>query len=208
MALVCVSGAPFSSHSLRGSRLVPLRSEIDPRGIERALDNTFLLERIAPGLARFRLAGKVLNSLLDMEVRGMPITALFRTDDRDAVRSALNALFEGPEVVSIQMTVREQITLRSIAADLKLFPLKSDLGDLSRALGCISIHGQPANRPGRLAIETLSTIKLSGETSEKNPISRPMDELSGFKERPVSFDHKQRVQGSGTTHLRVIKGGK
>ena len=38
--------------ALRGVRMMPLRSEIDPRGIERALDHTFILERIAPGLAR------------------------------------------------------------------------------------------------------------------------------------------------------------
>ena len=53
---------------LRMGRTVPMRSEIDPRGIERALEFTFILERIAPGLARFRLSGMHLNDLLGMEV--------------------------------------------------------------------------------------------------------------------------------------------
>ncbi len=56
-------------YGLRSGRVVPFRSEIDPRGIERALPYTFILERIAPGLARFRLAGSHLNDLLGMSAR-------------------------------------------------------------------------------------------------------------------------------------------
>ena len=48
---------------------VPMRSQIDPRGLENILEYTFILERIAPGLARFRLAGSHLNNLAGMEVR-------------------------------------------------------------------------------------------------------------------------------------------
>ena len=42
---------------LRADRLVPQRAEVDPRGIERALEYAFILDRIAPGIGRFRLAG-------------------------------------------------------------------------------------------------------------------------------------------------------
>ena len=63
--------------ALRGMNQLPKRSQIDPRGIEMALENTFILERIAPGIARLRIAGGHLNDLMGMEVRGMPLTALF-----------------------------------------------------------------------------------------------------------------------------------
>ena len=63
--------------ALRGTRIVPKRSEIDPRGIEGALENAFIVERVAPGIARLRIAGSHLNDLMGMEVRGMPLTALF-----------------------------------------------------------------------------------------------------------------------------------
>ena len=56
---------------------VPMRSQIDPRGLENILEYTFILERIAPSLARFRLAGSHLNNLAGMEVRGMPLTAFY-----------------------------------------------------------------------------------------------------------------------------------
>ena len=49
--------------ALRGARLVPSRSEVDPRGIEAALDRAFVAERIAPGVARLRLAGAHLADL-------------------------------------------------------------------------------------------------------------------------------------------------
>ncbi|MEM1421046.1 MAG: PAS domain-containing protein, partial [Pseudomonadota bacterium] len=46
---------------LRAGRLVPRRADVDPRGIDQALEYSFILERIAPGMARFRLAGMHLN---------------------------------------------------------------------------------------------------------------------------------------------------
>ena len=61
---------------LRKGSDLPRRDEIDPRGIVGALENTFLLERVAPGVARFRLAGMQLHDLMGMDVRGMPLTAL------------------------------------------------------------------------------------------------------------------------------------
>lgn len=61
--------------ALRGTRMMPKRSEIDPRGIESALEYTFILERIAPGMARLRIAGSHLSDLMGMEVRGMPLTS-------------------------------------------------------------------------------------------------------------------------------------
>ncbi|MFC3118128.1 PAS domain-containing protein [Jhaorihella thermophila] len=56
---------------------IPRRTQIDPRALENILPQTFILERIAPGLARFRLAGQHLCALAGMEVRGMPFFGLF-----------------------------------------------------------------------------------------------------------------------------------
>ncbi len=49
---------------LRQGRDVPMRSDIDPRGIEDALEYAFILERIAPGLARLRVAGSHLSDVM------------------------------------------------------------------------------------------------------------------------------------------------
>ena len=43
--------------SLRIEGDIPLRAAVDPRGIEAALEFAFMVERVAPGVARLRLAG-------------------------------------------------------------------------------------------------------------------------------------------------------
>lgn len=58
---------------LRQGRAVPTRADVQPAGIGDGLDYAFILERIAPGAARFRLAGRHLVDLMGMEVRGMPL---------------------------------------------------------------------------------------------------------------------------------------
>ncbi|MEL6207154.1 MAG: PAS domain-containing protein, partial [Pseudomonadota bacterium] len=85
-------------HSLRGNRIVPARSEVDPRRIENALEYAFIVERIAPGMARFRLAGMHLNDLMGMEVRGMPLTAFFDPDARKRVSAAMERVFDDPAI--------------------------------------------------------------------------------------------------------------
>lgn len=42
--------------ALRVAGGLPQRAQIDPRGMVDCLDKVFLIEQIAPGLARFRLA--------------------------------------------------------------------------------------------------------------------------------------------------------
>ena len=79
--------------ALRAGRPVPLRSEVDPRGIEGALDCSFILERMAPRVARFRVAGGHLNDLMGMEVRGMPLTAMFSPASRGEVGAILADVF-------------------------------------------------------------------------------------------------------------------
>ena len=82
--------------ALRGTRLMPSRAEIDPRGIEQALEYSFIVERIAPGIARMRIAGSHLSDLMGMEVRGMPLTSFITPGSRRQVSDTLEEVFETP----------------------------------------------------------------------------------------------------------------
>ncbi|NCU21311.1 PAS domain-containing protein, partial [Candidatus Falkowbacteria bacterium] len=86
--------------ALRQGRPVPARAEVDPRGIERALDYTFLLERIAPGMGRFRLAGMHLNDLMGMEVRGMPLSTFFAPLSRKPAAELLEGRLQIGEIAA------------------------------------------------------------------------------------------------------------
>ena len=55
---------------------IPARSEVDPRGMQDALEYAFLIERIAPGMAKLRVSGSHVSDLMGMEMAGMPMSSM------------------------------------------------------------------------------------------------------------------------------------
>lgn len=167
-------------NALRGDRLVPLRSEIDPRGIHGALDSAFIVERIATGIARFRLAGSFLVDLMGSEVRGMPLSVLFSADARDELAEAVEAVFSGPETLRLQVAGERGLARPTLRGEMILLPLKSDLGDVSRALGCLVTEGGIGRAPRRLSLRAMErTDILQGRAmalggSDARPRLRPV----------------------------------
>ena len=187
--------------ALRAGRLVPLRSEIDPRGIERALEFTFVLERVAPTVARFRLAGMHLNSLMGMEVRGMPLSALFTPTARASLAPALDEVFLGPRIAEFELIGEGGWGRPAIDAKLQILPLQSDLGDVTRALGCLVSEGRIGRAPRRFdIISCRMTDVVAGRQSALPAISRPAP-VPGLAEPPAPFEGAPK-QGRG--HLRLI----
>lgn len=166
--------------ALRNGRLVPRRADVDPRGIDRALENAFILERIAPGMARFRLAGMHLNDLLGMEVRGMPLTSFFTPDARRQVSDALEHVFEEPATARFQLVAERSIGKPAMEAELILLPLKSDLGDVSRALGCLVSTGEIGRTPRRFDVAEVKVTPLltEGENAPSSAETQP-DQTEG-----------------------------
>ena len=119
--------------ALRDEAEVPKRSQIDPRGLENILEFSFILERIAPGIARFRLAGQHLTRLAGMEVRGMPLTAFFTAAARTHISAALENVFSEPAVAEVTLTGEGPSGHTGIEARMILLPLKNELGEVNRA---------------------------------------------------------------------------
>lgn len=171
---------------LRMGRIVPQRSEIDPRGIERALEYTFVLERIAPGLARFRLNGMHLNDLLGMEVRGMPFTSFFTPTARIMVTDTLEAVFDGPQVAELTLTAERGFGKPPMDAKVILLPLRSDLGEITRIIGCLVSMGPIGRAPRRFDVadvkmKTLTAGHAPVEASAREPLLEPTP-VQGFAE--------------------------
>lgn len=153
---------------------VPRRSEIDPRGIEPLLTNAVVCERIAPGLARLRIAGTHLSDLLGMEVRGLPLSALFEPSDRDALAQHLVRLFDQPAWLRLNLSAQGGLLTPSLKGTMLLLPLRSDLGDISRALGCLVTEGGPGHAPRRLRIDGCSIVPVAGTPAVvASPLSAP-----------------------------------
>ena len=174
---------------LRMGRLVPMRSEVDPRGIERALEYTFILERIAPGLARFRLNGMHLNDLLGMEVRGMPFTSFFTPKARQAVTQTLEAVFDDPQIAEMTLKGERSIGKPALDAKLILLPLRSDLGEITRIMGCLVSSGPIGRAPRRFDVADTKMKALKGGAHAPDFAPKPSTDVpaSGFAESQIPF---------------------
>lgn len=159
--------------ALRAGREMPKRAEIDPRGIENALENAFILERVAPGVARLRIAGTHLHDVIGMEARGMPITAFFERDDRTRVAGILEEVFQTPASAELRMTAAASLGQPALDARMVLLPLKSDLGDVSRILGCLVVNGDLGTVPRRFDLSGVDIRRLHNGLRPVSPTPAP-----------------------------------
>lgn len=184
--------------SLRSGRLVPLRSEIDPREISGALEYGFILERLQPGAVRFRLAGMHLCDLMGMEVRGMPLRSFISPPSRARFSAMLERVFTQPEIHEYTMT-SEDTNGTHLRARLLILPLKSDGGTVDRAIGCFTTEGVVGLAPRRFRVhETRVTSLINGEQTREfmddEMPARPLPLVAGFGEPQEAFEPEPRPQ--------------
>ena len=137
-----------------GGRL-PRRDDINPRGMASALEQVFLVEQVAPNHGRLRLAGMGLADLLGMDVRGMPITALFEPVARARLSEALGGLFRHEYLLDIWLEAERGIGRPPLCARMQLLPLIGSNGEPSLALGCLGMNGQIGRAPRRFTIQRI-----------------------------------------------------
>lgn len=185
--------------ALRGDKLVPKRSDIDPRGIEHALEYAFILERIAPGVARLRIAGSHLSDLMGMEVRGMPITSFLVPASRRRFSDTMEELFETPATATVHL----KADVGRMTARMLLLPLKSDMGDTSRMLGCLVTHGDLAETPCRFEIQQIDLIPIVNRPVKGAlPVRSPVRE-TGFAE--IRHEYAPKAKTARPPYLRLVK---
>ncbi len=190
---------------LRAGRIAPLRSEIDPRAIENVLEHAFILERTNNNEPRFRIAGMQLCELMGMEIRGMPATAMIAPDCRAQFTALVRDLFEKPEIIELRLEVPRP-GRASLTADMLLLPMKSDLGEVSRVLGCLVDEGVRATPPHRFQIKSHKSTRIiaTGYRAEAPA-------MAGFAEEPDVFVPPGRVPTSDAraakprSYLRLVK---
>jgi hypothetical protein len=128
----------------------PARAQVDPRGIENALGEAFIAERIAPGVARFRVAGVTLSDLLGMEVRGMPLTAPVVPELRERFAADLERAFAEPAIVEFAVQSPAGFGRPALQGRLLLLPLCDANGAVNCVLGGLAVEGRIGRSPRRL----------------------------------------------------------
>ncbi len=131
---------------------LPQRSDVHPRALNDVLAHVFILERIAPGLARFRVAGRQLSKLAGIEVRGMPISTFFHTSRRQDICSALDTCFEGPSIVEASLSAHSLKRGPDVEGRIILLPMRSDDGTVSRCLGAVQMSDRLVSDAYRLSL--------------------------------------------------------
>lgn len=174
---------------LRRGRAMPTRADVEPQGIGRALDHAFILDRVAPGAARFRLAGRQLIDLMGMEVRGMPICALVNPAFRGRFSDVLETVFRAPQIARFHLTAAADYARPALTARMLILPLRSDLGDVTRALGCLIAEGEPGATPRRFDIQQDEVLPLfeGGEVMAPSPSASAPLLQQGLAEKPARF---------------------
>ena len=175
--------------ALRENGAVPRRAQVDPRGIENALDIAFLAERIAPGIARLRLAGHRIEDLMGMDVRAMPLSALIVPAARPGFALALEQVFARPVVAELALTTPDGAPPPRRTGRMLLLPLVAEDGSVSRLLGGLALSPPPdamACAPQRLSVVGTDLRALDGRPlAPSPPVSASL--APGLAEAPAPF---------------------
>lgn len=193
--------------ALREGREMPKRADIDPRGIESALEYAFILERVAPGVARLRIAGSHLHDLMGMEARGMPLTSFFEHETRTRVAGLLEEVFQTPATAELKMFSTASLGQPALEARMVLLPLKSDLGDVSRILGCLVAVGDMGTIPRRFDLRSVEMNRIGDGVAPAPAVEAPKPVSTGFAEPQNGF---KGAEASTTKpkfphYLRLVK---
>lgn len=188
---------------LRQGGALPQRARIDPRGLERALESVFLLERNAPDMARFRLAGMHLTVLMGMEVRGMPLSALFDEPGRHQLPAILEHVFTGRSIAELSLEGERGPGTPALEGRMLLLPVLGDEGLCDRALGCLVTLGKVGRSPRRFAIASQHAETPRNGCRPTGPSSATRL-VTGFAEprQPFVPAPGERVR---RPHLRLVK---
>jgi hypothetical protein len=187
---------------LRAGRAAPLRSEIDPRQIEAALEHSFILERVAPDTVRFRVAGMHLCQIMGMEVRGMPPSAFFTPEERGEFARVLDGVFTRPEVAELDL-ISEGPGLVRLEARMLILPMRSDLGEMNRALGCLVAQGTIGAPPRRFRIGAVKSTRIAAADQPARAERAP-----GFAEPRAAFEAppaRPRPDATPRPNLRLVR---
>ncbi|RBI70843.1 PAS domain-containing protein [Roseovarius sp. TE539] len=183
---------------------VPRRSDVDPRRIGALLSNAFIAERIAPGHARLRIAGMHLTELMGMEVRGLPLSAFIAPAGRDRLADGLVRLFDQPATLRLDLVLRGDGRGRAAATGtMVLLPLRSDMGDVSRALGCLITTAPPGAAPVRFDIRDCKATPVLRDTGPP-PAAGPCP-ARGRADALLRYDAAPGIRSGERPYLRLVK---
>jgi hypothetical protein len=168
---------------------VPRRSDLDPARMGDVIEDALIVERVAPGVARIRVAGQRIAALAATEPRGMPLSVLFTPQARSRLATQLEVAFRMPSVVELPLTAARAPGRPALSGRLLLLPLCDDTGIVSRCLCALVADGRPGRGPRRFSLPDAAPIR-----------HEPLDGA------PMGSPHRHRAAGGAPLRLVVDNG--
>lgn len=174
---------------LRVGANIPSRAQIDPRGLEDALEYAFILERISPSIFRFRLAGMHLSDLTGMDVRGMPISAMFLPESRAEIGELMKSTCDEQSVKTLTLIAEGGFGKPTLEAKMIMAPLLDENGNVTRILGSLQTKGMIGRQPRRFKIANVQS--RFADVTKSEPIGAAIK--APINENPIfqSYEHKK-----------------
>lgn len=202
-------------HALRpASGDLPRRDAFDPRGIAGQLRHTMLLERIAPGQARIRLAGSTVCDLMGMDLRGMPLSAVMAPEGRAALPLWLEQVFDGPALLWLDLQGERGLLRPACTGRMLVLPMLGLDGKPDRALACLLTEGNPGRPPRRFEVTGADVRPIEGlpgaARADRGLVAarlpmRPVALVDGMAEDPAPFAPPPAAR-KAHPFLRLVKG--
>ena len=196
--------------NMRTANGLPVRTSVAPEPLDDSLAHCFVLERVAPQIARFRVAGRELTRLLGMEPRSMPLSALFSSEGRDLLGEMVANVSDGPHIVEIPLTIPRGFARAPVRGRLLMLPLVDRNGNSSRILGAIVLDGKPGRGALRFDIDQSVPLRCKRvgpriRTSQPIPVTEAAETIH---QRPLArAETPARERPNirfGRPHLRLV----
>ena len=193
--------------ALRTNGDIPYKAQVSPTGLETALPHIMMIERLAPGVTRFRFGGRIFHDLLGMSPERVPLTVLFASNCQRDFANAVEDVFQKPAILRAELVSKGAIGRPALTAQMLLLPLRDSNGDASHAFGALSFDGRLGRVPRQFTDMRLRETRL---VLRHHYDSVGSDPQTVHEPSQVRFGHKNkgRPDSAGRPKLRVINGDK
>lgn len=195
--------------SLRSGSALPRREALDPRAMDSIAAHSMILDRVRPGTIRVRHGGRTICDVIGMEVRGLPIRALFGLEDRLSAVALIEACFEQPAILQMELVSADDGG-RS-RASLLVLPLLDHAGAVTKALCTLSTDTLALDRPLRFAMVSylIEPVGMPGaaspSTARPDPTRFPAPRDPASLPMELAEPKAEFVPAPKAPWLRVVK---
>lgn len=118
----------------------------------------------------------------------MPLCTFLHPSSRGRLSDVLETVFRAPQLAELWLSAPAEYGRPAMSGRMLLMPLRSDLGDVTRALGCLIAEGEIGNAPRRFNMtdDRVMPVFDGAETVSPSPSAR------GFAETRPTWQDERR----------------